>query len=146
MGEAMISFKMFDPQYEPEIVSDMWEDIRDKVERTLRFWDGAATIVDVERSVAAGMIRIISIHWSVANVGVMLVEPKCYPQYRNLNIVYFQSSCFEELIPNMIKPFQHFVVDVAGFKGIEALCRPGIARLLRKHGLKSKLVQVNWNG
>lgn len=142
----MISFKMFDPQYEPEIVSDIWEDLRPNVQKALRFWEHVADIMDVERLVANGMVRIISIHWSVATVGYMLVEPAIYPKKRKLKIIYFQSKDYQHVIPAIIEPFKYFVIEIAKFDGIETLCRPGLARLLNKAGLKSQLVRVVWNG
>lgn len=142
----MISFSLLEPNVDNFAISDAWENMRPKMQKTLRFWDGAAEIEDIDKLILDGKLQVLLAYFINTTLASMLIERLEYPRKTYLNIVFFSCVQDAENVISLIGEPLKYYIKLSQFDGITMKARPGLVRTLKKLGMTSKLTGMTWNG
>jgi hypothetical protein len=103
---------------------------------------GEITLDDIKALALARCMYVGIYEVDGAPVLAMAFEFKHYPRIMTVNIVALGGTHLDQVAQRFFDGFKEWVAR-AGARHIEALCRPAIARLLKKYGFQNTYEKIS---
>lgn len=116
-----------------------------RIHKAAEYSHGTFDVNDWLQWVLEGKLLLLTVKHSGDLLGEVTLEKVIYPKKRRLRVVTLSGHSIEQWIAPLAGQLRAFA-KLNGFDGLEATMRPGLARLLWKHGYRQLLTTVTVDG